>query len=331
MAEHSKPIARRWLYIPFAVAGMILIAYYLLWRLGAGEMEKTVNQWVDDQRAMGIEVTHEAVTRDGFPFFLRVHIEQPMIAAPGTGRWRAERLTIDALPYDLTRIIFSPGGAQEIYLEGYDDWRIEADNFKASIASDKKRGWVFSVTIGDAKAQSLRSAADAAVGKLVFDLAPDAQTPTTLVLTLAASDLRLNDPNAGFHLSSLNTVLGLTQSDRLSDSSPIPQWRDAGGALVVTGLFAEIEETKFSVSGELGLDQAQYPAGRLNAEIVKPAGLARWLGAAGALSGEEEESAGAGLTLLAIAGGGKISAPIDFKDGAAEIAGVKLANLPPAQ
>lgn len=331
MTDQSTSISRRWLYIPFAIAGVFFFAYYLLWRFGAGEMEKAVDQWVEDQRAMGIEVSHEAITRDGFPFFLRLHIDQPMIAAPEAGRWRAERLSIDALPYDLTRVIFSPTGAQELFVKDYGAWRIDADGIKASIASDKNRGWVFSVTVGEAKAQSLSSGASAAIDSLIFDLAPDAAAPTTLALTLSAGGLEVNAPDTAFHLAELNTVLNLTRTDLLSGPDPISQWRDAGGALVVGGLTAEIEETKFSVSGEIGLDAADYPAGRLDAEIANPAGLAQWLGAAGALSEEEATSAGAGLTLLTIASGGKISAPIDFGNGAAEIAGVKLANLPAAR
>lgn len=327
MTDQTKPISRRWLYIPFGVAGAALIAYYMLWRIGAGEMEKAVVRWIDDSRAMGIEITHEAITRDGFPFFLRVHVDQPMIAAPGAGRWRGERLSIDALPYDLTRVIFSPIGVQEVCAENYGDWRIDAADIKASIASDKNRGWVFSVSISEAKARSV--SADAAIDKLDFDLAPDAAAPTTLVLTLAAAGLDVDASGAAFHLAELNTVLSLTHSDLLSGLKPASQWREAGGALIVGGLIAEIEDTKFSVSGEIGLDAADFPAGRLDAEITNPAGLAHWLGASGALSLEEAASAGSGLTLLSIAGGGKINAPIEFKNGAAEIAGVKLANLPP--
>lgn len=331
MTDQSKSISRRWLYIPFAVAGAVFFAYFLLWRIGAGEMEKAVGQWITDQRAMGVEITHEAITRDGFPFFLRVHIDQPMIATPEVGRWRGERLSIDALPYDLTRVIFSPNGAQEIYVAGYGDWRVNADDIKASIASDKERGWVFSVTVDDAKAQSLSDDGAAAIDSLIFDLAPVAAEPTTLALTLAGAGLKIDAADTVFHLSDLNTVLILTRTDLLSGPDPVSQWRDAGGALIVAGLIAEIEDTKFSISGEIGLDAADYPSGRLDAEIANPAGLAQWLGAAGALSEEEAASTGAGLTLLAIASGGKISAPIDFSNGAAEIAGVKLANLPAAQ
>ena len=329
MTHQSTSISRRWLYIPFAVASALLFAYYLLWRIGAGEIEKAVDRWIDDQRAMGIEITHEAITREGFPFFLRVHIDQPKIVASGIGRWRAERLFVDALPYDLTRVIFSPTGAQELYVEDYGDWRIDAADIKASIASDKNTGWVFSVSVGDAEARNLSDGASAAIDKLDFDLAPSAAAPTTLSLNLAAAGLDVDGSGAAFHLAELNTVLSLTQSDLLSGPKPASQWRAAGGALIVSGLIAEIENTKFSVSGEIGLDAADFPAGRLEAEISNPAGLSHWLGATGALSLEEAASTGAGLTLLSIAGGGKITAPIELKNGAAEIAGVKLANLPP--
>ncbi len=329
MTVQSKPVSRRWLYIPFAVASVIFFAYFVLWRIGAGEMEKAADQWINDQRAMGLEVTHEGISRDGFPFFLRINILEPMISESGVWRWRADGLSIDALPYDLTRVIFSPTGEQQIFAAGYGEWRFTANNAKASIASDKSREWVFSVTITDAEAQQIAGSANAAIDSLIFDLAPAATAPTTLVLTLAANGIDINANDAAFHLGALQSVFGLTQTQFLFGPDAATQWRNAGGALIINGLFAEIAETKLNVTGEIGLDAADYPAGLLNAEIINPAGLTKWLSMAGALPPDEAEAARAGLTLMAIAGGGKISAPVEFRDGAAEIAGVKLADLPP--
>ena len=332
MTDQSKSISRRWLYIPFAIAAVIFVAYYFLWRSGAGAMEKAAEQWIDDQRAIGMVINHAGIGRDGFPFFLRVYVDAPVIGVPGQWRWRAEQLAIDVLPYDLSKVIFSPIGEQELYAADYGDWRAIAGDFKTSIARDKNRGWKFSATIGDATARHINAGAreGVTIDNLAFDLSPDMTTPTTLVLTLVADDVDVTAAGTVFHLADLKTILRLSETDQFIGPEATVQWRDAGGVLEITRLIAVIEETVLSASGRISLDAASYPVGRLDAEIANPAGMAHWLGAAGALSIEEAESTGAGLTLLAIAGGGKISAPIEFRDGGAQIAGVKLADLPPA-
>ncbi|MEO1137587.1 MAG: DUF2125 domain-containing protein, partial [Pseudomonadota bacterium] len=105
MTGEAAKLRRRWLYLPFAIAGVIMAGYFLLWRAGAAEMKKAVAAWVEDQRAAGLVVSHGDLEAEGFPFFLRLHIADPDIAAPGVWRWRTERLTLDALPYDLNRLI----------------------------------------------------------------------------------------------------------------------------------------------------------------------------------------------------------------------------------
>ena len=140
----------RWFYIPWTVAAVIFVAYFMLWRYGASEMKTAVGEWVEDQRAAGFDVSHGALKTDGFPFFLRLHIDEPHIASPGAWDWRTDRLTIDALPYDLNKLIFSTRSEQEVFLDGAGRWRVNADDFRVSIANDKKRDWVFATTIGGA-------------------------------------------------------------------------------------------------------------------------------------------------------------------------------------
>jgi len=326
--EQAKRLKRRWLYIPFAVAGIVVFAYYLLWSAGAREMKAAVDDWVAEQREAGLTVSHGAIKAGGFPFFLRVHILEPDIASPDSWRWRGEKLSLDALPYDLNKLIFSPVGDQVVALNRYGTWRATADDMRASIARDKLRGWVFSLNIADAKATREEDGAEASLGSLVFDLAPDTAASDTLTLTLAASAMQVKAAAESYDVAALQTVSSLSQTHLLNGVDAGAAWRAAGGALTVTGLFIEIEETQVSAAGVIRLDENQYPAGVMNTEIANPAGFARMLGKAGALSHNEAEAAAAGLSLMAFAGGGRIDAPIEMKNGRAEIAGVKIADLP---
>lgn len=328
MTDKQHRLKRRWLYIPFVVAGVILFAYYLLWRAGAAEMKKGVNEWVADQRAAGMIVEHESVAAEGFPFFLRVHVDDPHIEQPGAWRWRAERLTLDALPYDLNKLIFSTRGAQDLWLDQYGTWRVLADDIRTSIANDKERDWIFAATVGGLEATRTEDGEKVSLESLVLDLAPDAADKTTLTLNLAAGRIVSGNEETTVAVDSFQAFLALTHVYAFSVPDPASAWRSAGGELQIKGLAAQIENARLSVSGAVRLDGEGYPAGALNTEVVAPAAFATTLGHAGVMTTEDAETIAAALTLAAIAGGGKVSAPIQLENGAAHFAGVKLGELP---
>jgi hypothetical protein len=327
MTRDAARVRRRWLYLPFAIAGVIVFAYFLLWRAGAEEMKNAVAEWVADQRAAGLDVSHGAVLADGFPFFLRIHVMEPDISAPGEWRWRTDRLTIDVLPYDLTRLVFSVRSEQTLEAAGYGEWTVSAKDFRASIAADKTRDWAFSAAISGATAARIEDGARASLENVVFDLAPDTADPATMILSLVAANLAVEADGRSFALDRLQTVIAATHASAIADPD---LWRGAGGALLINGLIVEAAESRLSVAGRLTLDAANFPQGSLQAEIVSPAPLVHALGQTGAITPDEAENAAAALTLAAIASGGKIVAPIELKDGTAQIGGVKIADLPHA-
>lgn len=328
MTDRPTRASRRWLYIPFAVAALILFGYFLLWRAGAQQMKEATLDWIGEQRAAGMDISHGAIRAGGFPFFLRVFIDAPDIASPQGWRWRSDALVMDALPYDLNRLIFSPLGEQYLYTDRFGDWTMTVEDLRASIANDRDRQWVFAMTVGEASSIRAEDGARTHLQSLVFDFAPAPGDPTTLTLNLAADGFEATLDDETVTVASFKTSLMATETQALAGPDPAGAWRAAGGALVVAGFYADIEKTEVALSGALYLDRQHYPEGALNTELKNPAGLARLLRKAGALTPQEADAAAAGLTLAAVASGGKISAPIEFKNGAAQIAGVKIADLP---
>ena len=312
----------------WAVAAVIMIAYYSLWRYAAGEMESAVEDWVDDQRRAGFVVEHGSIERDGFPFFLKVRIDAPIIEQPDVFAWRADALSLHALPYELNRLIFSPAGAQFFTAKGVGAWTYSAGDIRASIANDKKRGWVFSMNIEDAVASDA-SGAEARLASLVYDLAPAVDDPTTLTLNLIGEGFAFQDDRRNVAIEKLENSLAVNRTDYLSGQEPAARWRNAGGAVEVYGLNASINEAILSVHGTIKLDERLRPEGVLTTALEKPMGLADALAASGALTREEADAAVAGLTLAAMAQGGSIKAPIELHAGVATIAGVKIAEIAP--
>lgn len=326
MNEQTGRLKRRWLYIPFIIAGVILCAYYLMWRAGANQMKLAVEDWVEDQRQSGLTVEHGPITSGGFPFFLRVHIDDPQIQSAEEWHWSAERVSLDALPYNLNKMIFSAVGEQIFRTENFGEWKLSADDMRASISKDRLREWVFSMNVGDATASRTEDNATLSLETLVFDLAPLPTEKTTFTLNLAAAQFDAASNGETYSLETLQTAVALSQIQLLSLGTQT--WRDAGGSLQIAGLFADVEETKISASGEIKVDANNQPTGTIDAAIENPAGFARMLGKTNALTKNEAEVAAAGLSLMAFASGGTIETAVDMQDGEAFIRGIKIADLP---
>lgn len=325
MAEHARRPSRRWIYGAAAVAAVVFIAYFIAWRVAAAEMKRAVHDWVANQRAAGLEISHGAISAGGFPFIPRVHVDAPAIAAPGAWRWRGDALRIDVLP---RRLGFAPQDEQFLWAAGYGEWRATAGAVYFDFASDRKREWIFALKITQGAMTRAGDGAHIELASFDYTLAPDADDASTLVATFAAERLEAAAGGEAYALDHLQAALALSQTPWLVPPDPAAQWRAAGGALDIRKLNLALEEAEFSAEGAIRLDEYNRPAGLLQAELKNPAGLADFLTQTGALSPEEAESAAAGLTLMAIAGGGRIAAPIELKDGAASIVGVKIADLP---
>jgi hypothetical protein len=325
MAE-QKRVSRRWLYAAWIGAGAIVAAYYALWRYAAGEMESAVHQWVEDQRGAGLMVAHGPIKRRGFPFFLRLHIDDPQIGAPNGHVWTAARLNLDALPYDLNRVIFSPAGEQTFSSPEFGAWRFSASDMRASIANDKARGWKFSMNVAGATAEN-GSGINAKLDNLVYDIAPDTDDYNTLTLSLVGAGFALARGGESIEIEKLETALAVTETAMLGIGEP-SVWGGAGGVLKLYGLNATANGAEISIHGEIGLDGEARPAGALNARIEKPVGLAPLIAASGALNPEEADAAAAALALAAMSQGGAVDAAVKLRGGAATVDGVKIADLP---
>lgn len=305
-----------YLYLPFAIAGVVVVAYALLWLQGAKTMRRSVEDWAQDQRDNGLAVSYGEIKTGGFPFFLRATVSEADIAEPGRWRWKTERLAIDALPYDLHRLIFSPLGDQRFESPDLGIWRAQAENIRASIAADRERGWKFSLDVSNGAARREDRSGQVTVTRLLVDVAPNSVDPAITETSLHAADLDLKDGERALSLSIVDAALGFAQA-----VAP-------GEALLVRQLGIKAGETRLAATGVVGLDADGYPAGAVDAEIENPAGVAKLLADAGVLTQSESDTVGAGLALMALATGGKLAAPIVFQHGMVKIGKFKLGNLP---
>ncbi|MDZ7629103.1 MAG: DUF2125 domain-containing protein [Parvularculaceae bacterium] len=305
-----KRADQRLLWGPFAVAGVMLIAWYFVWRAGADVMRGAIADFAREQADNGGEVSYQPMRARGFPFFLRGEIDDFAIAR-GKYRLKADTVYLHAVPWKPDRIVFSAAPGLRLDTPKA-PWTLRAEGARASVEKTGAGGnWLFKAEIqaldGAAGATSLQTA------RAVINVSPDKATPGAYAVSFRVLDAKLRNARGVTAVPRLDAALTAT-------AKPF--------ALTIHGLDSEIDRALVTVSGSVGADRDGYLAGTLDAAIDNPAALAEALRIMDVLKPEETRSVEAGLALFAAAGGGRMTAPLSFSDGETKLAGVKIARAP---
>jgi len=305
-----KPANRLFLYGPFLVAAIALCAWFFVWRAGADSMREALFDFAEAQEANGAKVDHEPLRAKGFPFYLRGAVGKFSIVS-GDDAYECENVFVDALPYQLDRIIFSCGGVQRATIDGM-IWTISAPEARASVEKDRKRGWIIRTQSGAVKAES--NAGRYAFDSLNLNFGPDKDDPAAFDISLRALGVEISKAPET-RIDRLDAAIRLSPVDAFSNRR-----------INVLGFEAQIDESLLKAEGAL-VNRAGSIEGRLDANLEKPVGLARAIANFGSLTEEETRAAEAGVAMLAVASGGAIAAPIVIENGEVSLAGLMLGRI----
>ena len=304
----ARPDTRWTLLVMAALCVVFGIVYTAFWKAGASAMRTSLVQISDT--AGPPELSFGSFSTTGFPFFLRGDVRDVALVGGGYA-WRAERLTIDALPINPDRFVFSPAATQRLDLGALGGFDVTTDAARASISRDDRR-WIV-----DAQADRL-DAVSAPPGRarlaghgLLMKASPEGRNGVHASLFAGRFDW-----SSGARSATGEKLLVDAIVDPSSSGVTISRFSmQTGGATV-------------ELDGALALDPAGFPEGVLNARIVNPAGFIGFLAGLGALGADDARAAKAALSLAAMAGGGAVVAPLELTQGEARIAGVRVATLP---
>ena len=314
MIRRLKQTQWRWLACGgFAV---LVVAHGFGWVWAAGQMRSYVEQWVADQRAAGLDVAHGDIVMRGYPFFLRARARAVSIGQQGAWGWRATTLDIDLSPTNLSEIVFQPSGVQMLEAEGAGALRLESDRMRISLSGDQHRQWALHgvaletlITTHERKHTIRVKSLDLTVGTNRID-------PTISDLVLAVQSI------------SAQTDRGVIDAPMLEADIAV-RLMEGQEALSIKKLVAEVEGATAELSGHLTIDAVGFPAGVIEADVTKPAGLARMLGKLEVLTVEDASMAEAGLAMASLAQGGRLKGPIILSNGEVVMAGFKLGEFAP--
>lgn len=306
---------RRWLIVALAAAALGAAVYAALWREGAKILRLEIAAWADDQRAAGIDVAYSGVEVRGFPFILRGVVSDAVIAQGDAWRWSAERLFVDAAPWAPDRLAFA-AGTQTVDIAEFGRWRIESESGRAVVAVDRSSGWRLRIKSGPGGVANESGTVSLRSKRFDALITPQGPDGDDVRATIAVFDLEIDGKTRPLKAASLDFDFEVVEPESGARRFTIRRFALDG------------EDGKILVSGAFAVDAKGYPEGSLNADIANPSVYATALGELGALTEEEARAAAAILSLAAIAGGGRIAAPLVFKDGEASIAGVEVGKLP---
>jgi len=251
-------------------------AYWCWW---AGQLERGIAQWREEQRLRGYEVTFGGPTINGFPLAHVAQFDGPAVRAPDGARWHGPALTARAALWDPLHIEISFAGHH--LFERLSAGRLDS-------ASLDSRGAEAMVRLrGDGRLESAAATLEDlevlaeplgrfASGDLRLSLAPEYEAnPGTLIgcdfsfetdaLQIPANLAAPLDPTAEriFAAGRLEGAVPHTEP-RLALSA----WRDSGGAVQLERLEIDWAPLAVSASGRLTLDDRLRPQGQLAARIA---------------------------------------------------------------
>ncbi len=338
--EKTPKKPSRWgLYIPFALLGVLAIAWYFYWSFASNIMSEAVTDWIEDERERGNVVALETYEIRGFPFFLRAEIEAPQYEVPGAFSWRGERLMIDTLPYNPTSLTFSPIGVQNISFatdDGQQAWQVEMETLRVRIAEEKMALQAVNLKAVDASAQRKFFLGDVAINA---EMRPEEeQGPVTAFVVASMQDVMAGDGERSVDVTRFDLAGAMRNYPAYEQSGSLALWGSAGGEVIIDGvqlILAGDDETDMSgqsapmiaIYGNLGVDGNAHLKGQINLSLRAPEELLGELVKWQVLNAEEAEEASNILSPMAKAAGGTFSAPITLKDGQAKIFGTVIAEL----
>lgn len=260
---------RRFGFILAALA--VSAGLYGIWWNGAANAAKTeLERWIDARRAAGFEVTHDGISKSGFPMRIDLTIANAKVSKGGEHpfSWQSpSAMTVRIKSLAPLHLILDARGQHVLERDGR---RIAASFGKAG----------FGLTEGASGPEALQAELEDAVvegiwpaparlGRLTLNLArrfdvaaDDLQTPTAF---LSAAFERLSlppeaKPPLGPDMARLSARVSLRGPVPESlKALPLRSWSDAGGVLDLESLHVEWGALTLDGDGTLALDRRLLP------------------------------------------------------------------------
>ena len=268
-AQLKIPIKRlKWALIAVFTLAIISLGYGGWWVFVASQFEKSVDIWIKQQRAQGINATYKKRSQTGFPGSVQLTVLAPNLEKPGQKgwSWSSDALKLSLKPWVFNQLKFD--------LTGQHQWQLNKQSGVQAFAGIAEK-WFGLVTLKN-------GVADQVTVNLSGLEIRDMSANDTFEVTEA--DISLHDISRGApsfkvrirdmempemvhaplgrnvrHVDAKGEMTGRFQLGKWPDVLAL--WRDEGGALDFKSLDLDYPPLRVRGDGTLALDSEMQPVG----------------------------------------------------------------------
>ena len=325
------------------ITGGALIAicagYTLYWYSAAAEIRAGIDSWAQDRRTNGWMVELGEPTITGFPFRLNLFLQAPVLAGPGNlWRWEMPNAKASALPWELTDIEMSVPGVHNLKTRG---GGVVLTLASAEGGLNIRRGkphqiFVRLTGVDWSQSRKIRTQIDTLIVRIEDAVPADRKTGngvTGMGIAIDARNVTLPQawkPPLGTDLSrmSVEAVAIGPFEPRGTLSDALARWRNAGGALEISGFTLDWEALSLRGDGTFALDENLQLQGAMVAEIGGVEKTSDALIAAGVIDARTAFAAKVANRALSF-GGGPVRLPVSIQRQRLYLGPVPLLRLKP--
>ncbi len=271
--------SRRGLIIVSTILVLLSAGYSVFWLNTADRVLRYLDEWKTHAIAPDLQITWRSVTTSGFPFSLKVTIENPTASDSRGLEWATERIDLHTRPWDWTTVTLRAPHTHKI---------VTADAATPQMFLIDTNSLDATFTI---RADGLLSSDITASNVIIRDDQNQEVTMRTVLIKLEANPRaspvgRNRTGKVWYSIADIHSVMfsRLSLGERIDKMSgdieifgPLPQaltstqllpWRQAGGVVEVRSLGVLYGPLSLHTEGTLALDAALQPVGAFTAQIL---------------------------------------------------------------
>ena len=274
MSSPDKPAQRKSINrLPGAiwVVAAALVSYVIFWFVMAEQFRDAVRDWAEG--GDGYRAAYSGLVLGGFPFLVRLTVEDAELSRPGVWAWRGGTVVLEARPWSPWRVRVRVPDDFEIDLPGAGGtaaWKGGARELTADIVFEGGRARDTRITVSglDLAAAAGRLYVDSgSVRLLVLGDGNADHLTASAELELEARDVEApGDLPLGGRLGRI-ALTARVMGGIGPGPGALSAWRDKGGTVEVTDLALDYGPLDARASGTVALDGDMQPIGVFTARI----------------------------------------------------------------
>ena len=275
--------------LKWVLVGLTIVAglYTGGWFFLSAQLSSGIDTWLAQQKKAGLEIRYASQQRSGFPFAIKITVDQPVIASdrkPTSFVWQGQQAIITVKPWNIRDGHIDLSGPQKIGIvkdKKTTTWQGHARVLSADMNYKSTDHIQLALNFGqiDMKAEGAKTGTESQRvqlnrGRVVVIQQHHVKTTEKTPSLIFAGDV------TGLHVpKSLPMILGYQfvkiavkasvfgPLPRKIQSLPLTAWRDAGGTVEVDHFEVDHGPLNLKTKGTVALDENLQPVGAFSSQI----------------------------------------------------------------